>query len=139
MTLFYQELIHLSLSLLAGFIIYRFYKNRWSFIFALASGFFVDVDHWFDNWIAYGPNLNIVNFLSGSHFSINHKLYIPFHGWEYIVILFLAGYELKKYRPIFYALGLSLFFHLSFDVFSNHVSPENYSILYRILNDFKGL
>lgn len=139
MDLFYQELIHFFLSLSVGFIIYRFYKNRLSFICAFASGFFIDIDHWFDNWMAFGPNLDIVNFLSGWHFEISHRLYIPFHGWEYAIILLLAGYRLKKYRPIFYALGLSLFLHLTFDVFSNHVSFENYSILYRILRDFRGL
>lgn len=136
MSLLYQELIHLALSLLAGFIVYRTWKKRNVFIFALFSGFFIDIDHWFDNWMAYGLNFDIMRFFTSDFFAINIRLYIFFHGWEYIVIFILLGYWIKKYREIFVVLALSLFFHLIFDVYSNNVTFVGYSVLYRIFTGF---
>ncbi len=138
MSLFFQELIHLSLSLLAGLAIYYFYRNRQAFLWALISGFFVDADHWFDNWMAYGPNIDFARFWFGDYFAINGRIFVPLHGWEYAAVLALLGFGIKKHRPIFYALGLSLFLHLSFDVFSNNVPFWGYSALYRIFGGFTG-
>ncbi|MBU4141425.1 hypothetical protein KKE99_00965 [Patescibacteria group bacterium] len=132
MDLIFQELIHLFLSLLAGSAVYYFYGNRQVFIWALISGFFIDTDHWFDNWMAYGPNFDLAKFFAGDYFAINGTIFVPLHGWEYVVILALLGIGIVKYRPIFYALALSLFLHLSFDVFSNNAPFEGYSVLHRI-------
>lgn len=138
MDLLSQELIHLFLSLLSGLFIYYIFRNRQVFVWALVSGFFVDMDHWFDNWMAYGPNIDVMRFWSGNHFAVNGTIFIPLHGWEYAIVLALLGLGSIKYRPIFYALALSLFLHLSFDVFSNNVPFWGYSVLYRIFVGYRG-
>ncbi len=140
MDLLFNELIHLLLSLLVGFIVWKIWgKPLASFLAALTAGFLVDTDHLIDYFLAFGLNFRLDYFLSGYHFLKSDKMYIIFHGWEYVIILLalVSIFRSKFLKSVFLALSLSLFFHLAFDSFSNEgLTPKSYSIIYRVENNF---
>jgi hypothetical protein len=131
--------IHLAFALLAGYIAYTYYHNfYYSFIAGIIGGFFIDLDHLVEYLIVFGLNFDLQTFFSGIYFEQSGKLHIFFHGWEYVLIGLLIFYFLKnqKLKALFLALSLGMFFHLTADVFLNHLSVPTYSILYRYSMDF---
>ena len=56
----------------------------------MAGGVFIDLDHLFDYVVAFGFHWDIDNFLNGSHFKLNGKVYVPFHAYEYVLLLFFT-------------------------------------------------
>lgn len=132
--------IHISLSILAGLIVGRVFKQyRLSVGVALVSGFLVDFDHFIDYFLAFGASFNLNYFIKGYQFLKSDKLYIIFHGWEYAVFfLFLAiVFKRKLKKAIFGGLALGLLFHLSADVIIDQVPPVTYSLIYRAKNNFQ--
>jgi len=144
----HDELIHLTLCLLAGTLAYLICRRWQVYLFALASGLFIDVDHLFD-YFMYHKRLmfNFKEAMSGKFFPAAGKCYIPFHGFEYAIILLIISAVIfylyhrrnikNKFLPaIFLALGLSLCFHLVFDIISNKPKWQTYFISYRIAHHF---
>jgi len=142
MPLLFCEIIHLSLSLVVFFIVWRIWKKPApAFLAAITTGFLVDVDHWFDYFLAFGFNINLEAFFQGYQFLATDRIYLPFHGWEYVPILLSFVFILKSKlaKTIFLAASLSLFLHLSFDSASNEGlrGAQFYSITYRAMNNFE--
>ncbi len=131
--------IHIFFSLLAGFIVWRIWKKPFvAAIFGVIGGFLVDFDHFIDYYLAFGLNWNFRYFRDGYQFLKSGKVYIVFHGWEYVIILILLVFLFKnKYaKIIFLSLALGLFFHLVTDVIVDEMPVKSYSIIYRINHDF---
>lgn len=131
--------IHIFFALLAGSIVWKLWKKPTiSFTFALVSGVAVDFDHFIDYFLVFGWNFHLYYFIKGFQFLKSDKLYIIFHGWEY-VFLFLAltfFFKSKTIKSVFLALSLGLFFHLCADVAIDMVPPKSYSVVYRAKNNF---
>lgn len=139
MSLFLHLLIHLMLAILAGFIVFRIWKKPVvSFLASLAGGVGVDFDHFIDYYLAFGKKWNMAYFQNGYQFLKSDKLYILFHGWEYVIILILAVFIMKNrvIRSIFLALALGLFFHLCADVVIDGLPVSSYSVINRARNNF---
>lgn len=134
-------LIHLFFSLLAGYVVFRLWgKPLLSFVFAIIGGFLVDFDHLLDYYLAFGWNFNFYWFSKGYEFLKSDKIYLLFHGWEYVIILLSLGLFLKniKIKTLILALAFGLFLHLSGDVIMNEgLTVKSYSVVYRIKNDFQ--
>jgi hypothetical protein len=134
-----HEIIHFLLSLLAGIIVWRIYKKPLAaFVAAVLAGFFVDLDHFIDYFLAFGLNFRLDYFVRGYQFLLSDMFYILFHGWEYILffmIIFILS-KSKVGKTIFLSLALGLFFHLSADVFINHIPAKSYSITFRSVHHF---
>ena len=63
MNLFFHELTHIILSLLAGFLVWIFFdKNISIFLVAFLGGVAVDIDHLFDYFLAFGTKFNLTYF-----------------------------------------------------------------------------
>ena len=140
MWLLKDELVHFSLAFLVG--LFFALKNRdWRLILpALAVGFFVDADHLIDYFLHFGPKfvlqdfLNVTTYMGGSE-----KVYILFHGWEWLVILFLAGKYLEnkwKIKNLPLVLILAYFAHLIWDQYTASPHPLGYFFTFRLLNRF---
>jgi len=132
--------IHFFTSLLSGFIVYKyFYKNIWVFFVAILWWFLIDVDHFFDYWLyVWHIDFNIRAFLSGAHFKHTSKLYLIFHGWEYVLVWVCLFRLLKsKIRYFILSFTIALFLHISSDVFINSMKFQWYSISYRIYKNFE--
>lgn len=131
--------IHFLSGLIAGFIIWRIWKKPvLSYLFAILGSVFVDLDHLIDYFIAFDWNFKLEYFLKGYQFLENGKIYVLFHGWEYVVILIVLAVILKSKvaKSIVLALALGLFFHVSEDVFLNNIPAKSYSVVYRVKNNF---
>lgn len=139
--MFLHLLTHFLSGVLAGFIIWQIFKSHpfVSFFAGIIGGFFIDLDHWIDYFITFGFKINLDYFWRGYQFLRSGKIFIFFHGWEYVVVLcFLAWiFKNRKMRVFFLALALGMFFHLSFDTYINEMPVRGYSIIYRAASDFK--
>jgi len=139
MPLYTHLSIHLAFSFLAGFIVFKIYKNaKISFISTLISGFFVDFDHFIDYFLAFGSKFNLNYFINGYQFLKSDKIYILFHGWEYVIVLlaFLIIIKDKLFKTVFLGLALGLIFHLTSDVVIDGIHPKTYYLIQRIKSGF---
>lgn len=142
--MFVNELTHLVGSLLAGLIAWRFFGlAKLVFPAALLAGFFVDVDHWLDYWLAFGWDFDLVKFFQGAQFLASDRLFVFLHGWEHLVILvvifFLWRKKIKEAgRAILLAMILAYGAHLTADSLMNDgLSFQSYSLIFRAKNDFQ--
>lgn len=135
-----DELIHLTFALTVGVFFYL--KRRdWRLILgALIFGFFVDLDHLFDYFLYFGLKFNWFSFLNvGTYMIPSQKIYVFFHGWEFVVPLWLMGKRLGeqwKIKYLAWAVSLAYLSHLFWDNFTVSAHPLAYSFIYRLLNGF---
>lgn len=135
--------IHIFFALLAGFIVWLFFRK--SLILTLLGGFLggfmVDFDHFIDYFLAFGWNFNLYWFIKGYEFLKNDKIHLFFHAWEYVFLFaFLAiilKFKFLKLKLFLFSLALGLFFHLSGDIIMNEgLMVRSYSMIYKIKSDF---
>ena len=137
MPLYLHELSHLVLSFFIAFIIWKkLHKHFGVFIAALLGGVFIDFDHLIDYFLAFGTKFNLIYFLKGYQFLKSDKIYVPFHSWELVIILFLTlpavallckqAKEGLFIRMIILAFSISFFLHLSVDVYTNSMKAQSY-------------
>ncbi len=142
MNLYLHEFTHLTLSLLVGLIIWKISGNVYVLSAALMGGFFIDLDHLLDYFLAFGAKFNLSYFLKGYQFLKTDKIYVLFHSWELVIILFsiiLFFMNFKNFitlRTFLLSFSVSLFLHLFVDVFTNNMKAKSYFLLYRINNNF---
>lgn len=139
MSLFLHLLIHLTLSLLAGLLSWRIQGKSWaSLAAALFTGFFIDLDHIIDYFLAFGFNFNLEYFIHGYQFLKTDKIYVLLHGWEYVIALTGCAFVAKtaKFKGILLGAALGMLVHLSADVVLNRIPFSSYSIIYRVKSDF---
>ncbi len=133
-------LIHLFFAMLAGFIAWRLWRKPIvSFVGGIIGGLLIDLDHVLDYFFAFGLSFKLDYFVNGYQFLKSDKIYVLFHGWEYVIILVVIAYVAKnlKVKSFIFALALGAFFHLSADVFLNDMSVKFYSIIFRAKNGFE--
>jgi len=135
LTFLEHELVHIVLTLLAISIFYLRYKSLWSIVMGILGGILVDIDHLFDYFRFSGFKLNFHQIVSSSYFTDSGKVFVFFHGWEYVLLFVLSGKIFKK-GFLFYPLAVALFFHLVWDQVSYTANPFAYSIIFRFLHNF---
>ncbi|MHB8903924.1 MAG: hypothetical protein ACYC40_02390, partial [Patescibacteria group bacterium] len=113
--------IHFLVAVLIGYLANRYFKKKpITFIAAILGGFFIDLDHVLEYFLYYGWHFNLNYFLAGREFLLSNKIHLFFHAWEYIPVLLLAAYLLRKRKNL--AIFILIFciagsFHLISDVF----------------------
>lgn len=133
--------LHVLTALIAGYIIWRFFREPIiSFGAAFVGGVLIDLDHLIDYFLAFGVNFRLEGFLLGVQFEKNDKIYVLFHGWEYVILLAIVTWLIKsniKLKVAILALSLGAFFHLLIDVNINGgMTIKSYSILYRATHHY---
>lgn len=139
MSLISHLLIHIILSLIAGFLVFYATKKPISFVFSLIGGVAVDFDHFIDYFLAFGCHFRLDYFEKGYQFLKSDKIYVLFHAWEYVIIMAVLAYftRNKLIRAAIISLALGLFFHLGADSALNEgMKPQSYSLIYRTENNF---
>jgi hypothetical protein len=140
MNLYLHLFIHISLALLAGFIVYKITgKKIISFFFSFLSGVAVDFDHFIDYFLDFRWNFHLEYFKNGYEFVKTGRIFLLFHGWEYVAVLLVLFLVVRKVylQAIFLGLALGLFFHLVTDVIVDDVPITFYSVVYRVENNFE--
>lgn len=132
-----DELIHFLLSIFTGIIIGYFTQNWWAIPVALISGFFIDIDHFFDYFkFVRCRRFDLKEFTSAKYFDYSNKVYLPLHGYEYGILLIIIAvlFPLTAWWTL--ALGLSLILHLIYDMISNRPIWPTYFLFFRAAERF---
>ena len=133
---------HLPLALGNGVCFSLFYENWACLLTSLLLGWLVDADHLFDFFICVYKKqieLNVHNFLQGQYFRKSHRVILPFHAYEWAVMLLLlssATLFSDDTRIVLMCGSLSLFCHLFQDQLANNVHAKGYFIIFRFLKRF---
>jgi hypothetical protein len=139
MSLASHLLFHVFTALIAGYIVWRFWRHPLlSFGIAFVGAVLIDLDHLIDYYIAFGSHFDMLSFIHGEQFAKNDKIYVLFHGWEYVILLIAVSWLIKsniKLKVAVLALALGAFFHLLIDVNVNHgMTVQGYSVVYRAIH-----
>ena len=140
LSFFGHEIVHLVLTgVIAGFLFWRF-KDWRLVIVAFLIGIFIDIDHWFDYFAYFSLRINLTDFFNVASYVIPAgKIYVPLHGWEFVIPFWLIGRWIgKKFKVkgLEWAILLAYLGHLFWDQFSFPHHPLAYSFIYRLLNNF---
>ena len=152
MELFKDELVHLSLSLAVGTILWIIFNSPLLIFACLLLGFFIDADHLIDYFYCFFHldkkmrDKNLFNmvfhikhfFIPEFYVSRNSKVIVPFHGWEHIPAFWLF---LKVIGNILGINGLewaviAYIAHLSWDQHTCAGTWQSYFFVYRLKNKF---
>lgn len=129
---------HFLIGLSVGFIFYLETGDPWLVVVSVLANFLIDLDHLFDYWVATGFNLKAREFFKVDYFEINKKVYVPFHSWELVVVIFLLSL-FPSLSWIGLTISVSLFFHIVWDAFSYKINGRSYFLIWRFLHEFKIL
>jgi len=140
MNIYLHLSIHLLLSILAGYAIFRFYDKKWvAIVGGVLGGFFIDVDHFIDYFLILGWQFRFDYFLNGWAFAKSDHVYIFFHSWELVLLLLAIFLILKKgvAKTFILALTLGMCVHLFTDYAINKAPTSIYFITHRAKNNFE--
>lgn len=132
-----DEVTHFSLSLLVGILIGFFYQNYSAIYVAFLSGVLIDIDHIVD-FLMFNKlkKINMEMLMSGKYFIKNKKIYLFFHGYEYVLITIVLGFIFTEWQWLYFSFSFSLLCHLLYDSFYNRTRWFSYFILYRLYKGF---
>jgi len=135
-----HEAVHLLLSLLVAFFIWRAFKDKKAALIAFLVGIFLDIDHWFDYFAWFGLKINLRDFFNvASYIHPSGKVFIPFHAWEWLIPLFFVGKLLGrklKIRNLEWVIVSAFTLHLIWDQISVSPHPLGYFFFYRLTHGF---
>jgi len=146
--------IHFLLSILAGYVVFRFWDKKWrvgtrterlgrsgtgAIIGGILGGFFIDLDHLIDYFLVFGWKFNLNYFLKGWSFAKSDYIYIFFHSWELVLLLLIIFLILKKglVKTFTLALALGMCAHLFTDYTMTGAPASLYFLTHRAKNEFK--
>lgn len=128
---------HFFVALSLALFIWKRTKNKLLVALCFLVSFGIDTDHLFDFWRAYGFSLDAKKFFEIDFFNLNGGIFVPLHGWEWAMLLFVLSRFLKKFRWFFLTLSLVLFFHILWDCVSYQINPLDYFFFWRAVHNFK--
>lgn len=141
MTLIFDELVHFLLALAVGLFFYWRFRRWETIITAIIFGFLIDVDHLFDYFAFFNFQFNLSSFFATqTYFVPSGKIYVLFHAWEWLILLWLIFWQIGKrfkIKSLQWVVSGAYFFHLVWDCISTQTLPLVYLITYRLLNDFE--
>lgn len=129
-----HEIIHGIVALPFALLLWKKTKSKKLVAIVFISTYLIDLDHLFDYLAFYGFRFNLFEFLNGKQFELSQKVYLPFHAWEWLVVLGIIS-KLRGWKSKYAAIILGILPHLLFDaIIWNHFLL--YSIIYRAVNNF---
>ncbi len=147
-----DEVVHFSLALMVGLILTLVFSSPILILFSLLMGFFIDADHLVDylycffhldketikkNFFNLGFHLSHF-FAPEFYVQKNRKVFVPLHGWEYLIIFWLILGSLgKKFGLVGLEwTTLAYLAHLSWDQYTCAGQWRSYFFTHRLLNRF---
>ena len=119
-------LTHFGVTLGLAWFFYML-TGGWSWpALAVLGGVFIDLDHFIDYFGYFGWKFDLKAFFEHGYMA-SGKVYVFFHSWELVVILWTFSLVLPWAIPL----------HLLIDVlFAQHSKPEFMSLIYRASKNF---
>lgn len=134
-----SEFQHFFLTLAIAIFFFWRYRD-WRIIpFCFLVGFFIDFDHWFDQFACFGFDFSLTKFFNFDYVYECQKVIVPLHGWEFLIPLWLIGKLINrkfKIKGLEWAIPLAYLGHLFLDQFSGTCHPLAYFFTHRLLNNF---
>lgn len=134
--------LHFSVAVLLGYVAGRYFGYPGlCLVAAILGGFLIDFDHILEYFLVFGPHFNVTYFLQGRQFLISGKTYLWFHAWEWLPILALLAWSLKRepaLQVFVITLTLAMAVHIFSDCLINHYPPKFYSFSYRASQNFSA-
>lgn len=113
-------------------------RDPWTMVLSLAFGVFVDLDHLIDYWYSEGRIcFDAHTFLRTRYWQKSGRLFVLFHAFEYLPIVFLVWHAFKGRRWAVAATA-AMSSHLLADHLVNELKPLGYFLLYRLAHGFKA-
>ena len=125
---------HMPAAVAVGGVFWWLDGNPAHVAIALAFGWLVDADHLCDYliWLKRsGAKVSARDFVSGRFFKDSRKVYVPFHAWEWVLMLGLLAGTAGGYAAHLYCAAFALLAHLIQDQLTNSPRTFGYSISYR--------
>ena len=133
--LFISELSHGLVEVPFAFLLWEKTKSWRSILIFYAVVYFIDLDHLVEYFQVYGFHFNLVEFFKLDFFHIVGQAKLPFHAWEWVIILgFLTRKKKWSYLPKIIMLGIAV--HLLWDTVDNGFPFSFYFIIHRALVGF---
>ncbi|MFC1721661.1 hypothetical protein ACFL0Z_01990 [Patescibacteria group bacterium] len=133
-TLIIQEAFHLAIATVIALYIWKRYRKWWLVLLVFFFGFFIDIDHGMDYWLATGVNFNLDQFWNVDFYCWPGAFHILLHSPEFLIVLWLIK-PLRK-NGVALAITLAMLGHIGFDMMSNDVPWYTYSFFYRLYASF---
>lgn len=133
--LFLHEVIHVLFVLPFLILIWIKTKQIKFVIAALVTAYLMDLDHLFDYWGYFGFTFNLVDFFKMEYFSGPGTAFVPFHAWEWLLVLGYFSYR-RGWKTLVTPMTLGMASHLVWDAIAVK-SALFYFISYRVLNGFR--
>lgn len=105
---------------------------------ALAAGWCIDADHALDFmlWSIKSKKINLQLIKTGEYFKKNNKIIVPFHAWEFTILLFSIAYFNPNQRAILLSAAIAHGLHLFQDQYSYRVRFLGYLFISRLSTKF---
>ncbi len=136
---------HVIISFSLGAMIYYLTRSIGAGLACLFSGVLVDVDHIIDFIINSGPKGFSFKEMYWTCIKLPHqkesskikKVYLVFHAWEIVFLLWLCYVFSHNIYVLSLAIGYTS--HLLLDTGARAFHPLAYSLVYRLKRDFKPI
>lgn len=126
-----HEVLHGLVALPFAYLLWKKTGSKKLVVLLFVVTYLVDLDHLVDYFSFYGFSFNLSDFLASKHFEITQRAYVPFHAWEWIVLLGIMA-KSRGWKSYLTALVLGLLAHFIYDAITQR-SFLFYSIAYRAL------
>lgn len=117
---------HIISSLILGALFFYFTKSINAGFIILLAGVFIDLDHILDFWKSRSKNFK------------NQKTFVLWHGYEYLIILFVLAYYLN-WPVLLNAFIAGIALHYLLDVYNLKKDKKHvlsYFLIFRIVKRF---
>lgn len=99
------------------------------------SGIFIDLDHIIDVVREHGWSVKIKEFFQICHTSQFNRIFLLWHGWEWLVICAIAAWA-TEWNPWMNGTLIGLTSHMILDSYHNTLKLRSYSLIWRWKNGF---
>ena len=128
---------HLIVSTGLGMIMLLWLKSWAAAGACFVSGILIDLDHHLDFfWAKNKIPLNYQELRTFCKFDKHGKLFLIFHSYESLIVLWLLIYYLQL-NVVWLGIAVGLTVHLFFDQFTNPIKPFFYFFIYRVRVGFE--
>ncbi|MGH2366073.1 MAG: hypothetical protein ACRDHX_15675 [Chloroflexota bacterium] len=129
---------HIVVSVGLGTLFWARSRDIWTLVISLLFGVLVDLDHLFDYFYAERRlTFDLHEFLGTRYWKKSGRLFVLFHGFEYLPLVYFVWQGLKGHRWAVAATS-AMSVHLLADHLLNELRPLGYFVLYRLAHGFRA-
>ena len=103
---------------------------------SVVGGVLIDLDHLLDYFIEFGTKFSLSNLFSSFPEGRYKRIYIPLHGWEWVIVLGLLAWA-TAWNVWIVGFLIGFCHHMLADQLGNSASPLGYSLLWRLRTRFE--